>query len=73
MSINAVQQIDLNQNDVVDGEIVKEYNIGDTKIKICNAEYKDKTPEEIDLILKRVEAIGWEIVEQLAHKNRFKG
>ncbi|AEE97549.1 hypothetical protein [Mahella australiensis] len=73
MSINAVQQIDLNQNDVVDGEIVKEYNIGDTKIKICNAEYKDKTPEEIDLILKRVEAIGWEIVEQLAHKNRLKG
>ena len=44
-------------------DIVEEYKIGDTTILISKSSYKDRTPEEIEDILKRVTVIGWEISE----------
>lgn len=43
--------------------IVEEYKIGNTTIKICDAAYKDKTPEEIKRILDRLTAVGWKCVK----------
>ena len=39
--------------------IVEEYMLGNTKIQICDEAYKDKTPEDIERILKRITDIGW--------------
>ena len=47
---------------IITGNIVEEYMIGNTKIKICDAAYIDKTPEDIEKILKRLTSIGWECV-----------
>ncbi len=44
------------------GNLVEEYKIGNTRIKIYDDAYANKTPEDIDRILKRLTAIGWEIV-----------
>lgn len=42
--------------------IVEEYKIGNTTIKICDEEYKDKTSEDIRKILERVTLIGWKCI-----------
>ncbi|AKN31030.1 hypothetical protein Ccar_09290 [Clostridium carboxidivorans P7] len=42
--------------------IVKEYKIGNTTIKICDEAYKDKTSEDISKILERVTLIGWKCI-----------
>ncbi|MFZ5352774.1 MAG: hypothetical protein ACOZCL_08625 [Bacillota bacterium] len=47
---------------VPEGHVVEEFMIGNTKIKICDDAYINKTPEDIEKILKRLTAIGWEIV-----------
>ncbi|QUH21461.1 hypothetical protein [Alkaliphilus sp. B6464] len=44
----------------LEGEIVEEYMLGNTKIKINNACYKNKTQAEIDAIIKRIEDIAVE-------------
>lgn len=46
----------------VSGNIVDEYKIGNTTIKICDAAYKDKTPEDMQKILERVTQVGWKCV-----------
>jgi hypothetical protein len=46
-----------------ESDIVEEYRIGNTTILISNVAYKNRTPEEIEKILLRVAAIGWEIVD----------
>ncbi|MCT8978685.1 hypothetical protein N4T77_19015 [Clostridium sp. CX1] len=47
---------------VATGNVVQEYKIGNTTIKICDDAYRDKTPEDIKKILERVTAIGWKCV-----------
>ena len=44
------------------GNIVEEYKIGNTIIKISDEAYKNRTPEEIEKTLERLTAIGWKIV-----------
>lgn len=41
--------------------IVKEYKIGKTTIKIADDAYRDKTPEELELIHKRIANVCWRI------------
>lgn len=38
--------------------IVKEYKFGNTIVKVHDDAYKDKTQEDIDRILRRIEEIG---------------
>lgn len=38
--------------------IVKEYKFGNTIVRIHDDSYKDKTQEDIDKIIKRLEEIG---------------
>jgi len=40
------------------GNVVKEYKIGNTRIKICDDAYRNKTPEEVQEILRRIAQIG---------------
>lgn len=42
--------------------IVEEYKIGNTTIKICDEAYKDKTSEDIRKILERITIIGWKCI-----------
>lgn len=44
------------------GNIVEEYKFGNTTVKISDAAYINKTPEDIERILKRLTSIGWECV-----------
>lgn len=46
--------------EVVTGNVVKEFNIGKTRIKICDDYCRDKTKTDVDEILKRIarNAIG---------------
>lgn len=46
------------------GNLVEEYKIGNTRIKIYDDAYANKTPEDIDRIMKRITAIGWKIVRE---------
>jgi len=48
---------------VASENIVEEYKIGNTTIKICDAAYINKTPEEINRILERLTVIGWKCVK----------
>lgn len=43
---------------LVEGNLVEKYVIGNTKVYIYDGSYRDKTPEEIDAIIKRIENIG---------------
>jgi hypothetical protein len=45
--------------------VVEAFEIGNTRIKICDDAYVGKTKEDIEEILKRVMAINWDIVESL--------
>ncbi len=51
------------------GNVVKDYKIGNTRIKICDDAYRDKTPEEVQEILRRISQIGFNALqEQFAKK-----
>jgi hypothetical protein len=50
--------------------IVKEYKIGNTTIEIHDSAYKNKTPEDIQKILKQIEEIGWQIVMEARAEGR---
>lgn len=41
-----------------EGHVVEEFKIGNTKIKICDDYCKDKTPEDVEAILKRIAQIA---------------
>lgn len=43
---------------LVEGNLVETFALGNTKIYIYDGSYRDKTPEEIDAIIKRIENIG---------------
>lgn len=47
---------------VPNGNIVEEYKIGNTTIKICDEAYRDKTPEDIKRILERITIVAWKCV-----------
>lgn len=49
--------------DRVEGNIVEVYKIGNTTVQISDAAYRDKTPEDIEKILQRINEIGWKIVQ----------
>ena len=36
------------------GNVVEEFIIGNTKVRICDDYCRDKTPEEVDAILKNI-------------------
>lgn len=36
------------------GNVVEEFKIGNTKVRICDDYCRDKTPEEVDDILKNI-------------------
>lgn len=36
------------------GNVVEEFMIGNTKVRICDDYCRDKTPEEVDAILKNI-------------------
>jgi hypothetical protein len=44
------------------GNVVQEYKIGNTTIKMCDDAYRNRTPAEIERTLERITAIGWKIV-----------
>ena len=41
------------------GHVVKEFKIGNTVCRICDDCYRDKTKEEVDAIMERVEEIAY--------------
>ena len=41
-----------------EGHVVEEFKIGNTKIKICDDYCRDKTPEDVEAILKRIAQIA---------------
>ncbi len=42
------------------GHVVKEWKIGNTTVRICDDYCRDKTPEEVDAILRRIADICYE-------------
>lgn len=55
------------------GTVVEEFMLGNTRIKICNDAYINKTPEEIDQILKRVNNIALKCVMSSDYKDNSRG
>ena len=43
---------------LITGNLVEEYKIGNTRIKIYDSAYVDKTKEDIDQIMRRIAEIG---------------
>lgn len=41
-----------------EGHVVEEFKIGNTRIKICDDYCRDKTPEDVEAILKRIAQIA---------------
>lgn len=52
------------------GNVVEEYKLGNTTIKIYDTAYINKTPEDIQKILERIASIGWEIVLEARAKGK---
>ena len=40
------------------GNVVQDYMRGNTRIRICDDYYRDKTPEDVEEILKRIGRIA---------------
>jgi hypothetical protein len=47
---------------VTKGNIVEEYKIGNTTIKISDEAYRDKKPEELEEILIRIQSRAWDCI-----------
>ena len=43
---------------LITGNLVEEYKIGNTRIKIYDSAYVDKTKEDIEQIMRRIAEIG---------------
>ena len=51
--------------------LVEEYKIGNTRIKIYDDAYVNKTPDEIEKIIKRIEKLGYKaLVERANRENK---
>lgn len=46
------------EKEVITGNLVQEYNLGNTKIKIYDSAYVGKSKEEIEQILRRIAEIS---------------
>jgi hypothetical protein len=44
------------------GHVVQEHKVGGTTIRICDDDYINRTPEDIQRTMERITAIGWKIV-----------
>lgn len=51
------------------GTVVEEFMLGNTKIKICNDAYINKTPEEIEQTLKRINDVALKCVMSSYYKD----
>lgn len=47
---------------IKEGNVVKQYKLGNTTIKICDDAYRDKTPYELELIDKIIAKTAWKCV-----------
>lgn len=56
----------MTKRNVPEGNVVKTYQFGNTRIKICDDAYRDKTPEDIQRILDRIAAIGLNALQAMA-------
>lgn len=43
---------------MVEGDLVEKFVIGNTKVYIYDGSYRDKTPEDIQKMIRRIEEIG---------------
>ncbi|PKL00088.1 MAG: hypothetical protein CVV56_07965 [Tenericutes bacterium HGW-Tenericutes-1] len=50
------------------GNVVKEFMIGNTTIKICDDSYRDKTKEDVDRILMNISRNAYEFLNAQANK-----
>lgn len=55
----------------VSDNVVEEYKIGNTTIKICDAAYKDKTKEELEETYRRINAVCMKIIKIEAVKRNY--
>lgn len=46
----------------IEGNIVADYYDGATRIKISDAYYRDRTPEDVQRTIRRMTEIAWNIV-----------
>ena len=54
------------------GTVVEEFMLGNTKIKICNDAYINRTPEEIEQSLKRINDICLKCVMSSGYKSQHR-
>lgn len=54
---------------VVTGNVVKEFNIGNTRVKICDDYCRSKTATEVAEILARIAKIAIEPLSVASYKN----
>ena len=40
--------------EIKEGNVVRDFKIGNTRVKICDDCCRDKTPDQVDAILKRI-------------------
>lgn len=59
-------------NKVPTGTVVQEYMLGNTRIKICNDAYINRTPEEIQQSLKRINDICIKCIKSSSYKHKSK-
>lgn len=48
--------------EIQEGNVVKQYKLGNTTIKICDDAYRDKTLDELELIDKIIAKTAWKCV-----------
>ena len=51
------------------GNVVKEFYIGKTKVKICDDYCRDKTPEDVEKILNRIAERALRAFQSYQRKN----
>lgn len=55
---------------ITTGTVVEEFKLGNTRIKICNDAYINRTPEEIEKSLKRINDICLKCVNSSNYKGK---
>jgi len=52
------------------GNVVKEFMIGNTTIKICDDYYRDKTPEDIEKILMNISQMAYNFLSASGNSSK---
>ena len=63
---------ELSMLDHKDWNIVEEYKVGNTTVKICDNCCRDKTPEDIDKIIKNIARIALDSYQRQAAEMEAK-